>query len=187
MTTSSQPPDRVELAAVTDPAGITPALRQQLIDCWIAVSNAGGAAGFPFPPVDTDEVAPVADQLLASLHPDRLRLLLALDRHDQRLLGWVVLAHTPSRLIGHWATVHHLQTHPAHRGKGIGSALMRRLQAIARDDMGLEQLHLAVRGGMGLEAFYARLGWREVGRWPGALRLSPTDDRDEALLALEPL
>jgi hypothetical protein len=53
--------------------------------------------------------------------------------------------------------------------------------------MGLEQLHLAVRGGTGLEHFYARLGWREIGRWPGALRLAPGDDRDEILMVLSPL
>jgi hypothetical protein len=92
---------------------------------------------------------PVADQLIGRLHPDRTRLLLAMAHHDHTLLGWVALAHTPSRLVGHWATVHHLQT------------------------------HLAVRGGIGLEAFYARLGWREIGRWPDALRLAPGDDRDE--------
>jgi hypothetical protein len=39
--------------------------------------------------------------------------------------------------------------------------------------MGLEQLHLAARAGAGLETFYGRLGWKEVGRWPEALRLGP--------------
>ena len=58
---------------------------------------------------------------------------------------------------------------------------------IARQEMGLEQLHLAARGGMGLERFYARLGWREIGRWPGALRLAPGDDRDEVLMILAPV
>jgi hypothetical protein len=53
--------------------------------------------------------------------------------------------------------------------------------------MGLEQLHLAVRGGTGTEQFYGRLGWREVGRWPGALRLARGDDRDEILMILAPL
>jgi hypothetical protein len=53
--------------------------------------------------------------------------------------------------------------------------------------MGLEQLRLAVRGGMGLERFYARLGWREIGRWPKALRLAPDNDRDEILMLLTPL
>ena len=58
---------------------------------------------------------------------------------------------------------------------------------IARQEMGLEQLHLAARGGMGLERFYAKLGWREIGRWPGALRLAPGDDCDEVLMILAPL
>ena len=54
-----------------------------------------------------------------------------------------------------------MQTQLAHRNGGIGSALMHRLRGIARDEMGLEQLHLAVRGGTGLEDFYARLGWHQ--------------------------
>ncbi|WP_190133188.1 hypothetical protein [Streptomyces mashuensis] len=48
------------------------------------------------------------------------------------------------------------------------------------------QLHIAVRGGAGLEAFYGRLGWRETGRRPGVLRL-PAGDRDEVLMCLAPL
>lgn len=65
---------------------------------------------------------------------------------------------------------------------------MHRLRHVARDEMGLEQLHLAARGGgTGLEDFYARLGWREVGRWPGKLRLAPDDTRDEILMILTPL
>jgi hypothetical protein len=64
---------------------------------------------------------------------------------------------------------------------------MHRLREVARDEMGLEQLHLAVRGGMGLEDFYSRLGWRVTGRWPGKLRLAPDDTRDEILMILTPL
>jgi len=41
---------------------------------------------------------------------------------------------------------------------------MNRARQIARDDMGLEQLHLAARAGVGLEDFYGRLGWKEIGR-----------------------
>jgi GNAT superfamily N-acetyltransferase len=71
----------------------------------------------------------------------------------------------------------HLQTQLAYRNQGIGSALMHRLRQVAQDEMGFEQLHLAARGGTGLEDFYARLGWREIGRWPGKLRLAPDDTR----------
>lgn len=75
-------------------------------------------------------------------------------------------------------------THPDFRGRGIGSALMHRVRDLARQEMGLEQLHIAVRAGLGLEAFYGRLGWREIGRWPGGLRVAPGDDRDEILMYL---
>lgn len=71
--------------------------------------------------------------------------------------------------------------------RASGRPLMHRLREVTRDEMGLEQLHLAVRGGMGLEDFYSRLGWRVTGRWPGKLRLAPDDTRDEILMILTPL
>ena len=40
---------------------------------------------------------------------------------------------------------------------------------------------------MGLERYYGRLGWEVTGRWPGKLRLSPEDTRDEILMILTPL
>lgn len=174
-----------DLVHITDVREFTPELRCQLIDCWIAVINSGGAAGFPFPPVQDDDVAPVTDKLLGRLHPQHSRLITA--RLGDGLAGWVVLSRDPYRLVGHWGTVHHLQTHPEFRGRGVGSTLMRELRKIARDELGLEQLHLAPRGEEGLEDFYSRLGWREVGRWPGALRLTPDDTRDEVLMLLDPL
>ncbi|GHF04161.1 GNAT family N-acetyltransferase [Streptomyces morookaense] len=178
---SERRPDFVE---ATDARTVAPELRAELTDCWVAVTNAGGAAGFPFPPVDVADVAPVVDRLVAGLAPERSRLVMA--RAGGALAGWVVLNRDPGRLVGHWATINHLQTHPAFRGRGIGSALVREARRIARDQLGLEQLHLAARGGEGLERFYERLGWREVGRWPGALRLGEGegDTRDEVLMVL---
>jgi GNAT superfamily N-acetyltransferase len=175
----------LRLVHITNPHNVSPELRQELIDCWIAVTNTGGAAGFPFPPVSQDDVAPVADKLLSRLDPQHSRLLIA--QVDDILAGWVILNRDPYRLIEHWGTVHHLQTHPAFRGRGIGSALVHEIRKIARDELGLEQLHLAARGGEGLEDFYGRLGWREIGRWPQALRLAPHDTRDEVLMILAPL
>ena len=175
----------LDLVQIADPREVTPELRRELIDCWITVTNTGGAAGFPFPPVGEDDVTPVADQLLNRLDPNRSRLLVA--RADGLLAGWVVLNRDPHRLVGHRGTVHHLQTRPAFRGRGIGSTLVHELRKIARDELGLEQLRLAARGGEGLEDFYGRLGWREIGRWPAALRLAPDDTRDEVLMILAPL
>jgi hypothetical protein len=54
------------LIEITDPRDLTHALRAELTGCWAAVTNAGGAAGFRFPPVSCEDVAPVADALIAS-------------------------------------------------------------------------------------------------------------------------
>jgi GNAT superfamily N-acetyltransferase len=173
------------MSQYVDPAQVSAGLRQDIIACWITVTNAGGAAGFPFPPVDASIVAPVADDLIGGLGPDCSRLIVA--RIGDALAGWVHLQRHPSPVVAHWGTISHLQTLPALRGQGVGSALMTSARQIARQEIGLEQLHLAARGGTGLERFYARLGWREIGRWPGALRLAPGDDRDEILMILAPL
>jgi len=175
----------LDIIQLTHPGDVDPAIREELTECWIAVTNAGGAAGFPFPPVDASHVAPAVDALAARLDPRRARILLA--RVNGALAGWVLLSRDPNPLVAHWGTVNHVQTQPAYRGQGIGSALMHRLRSVARDEMGLEQLHLAARGGVGLEDFYTRLGWKEIGRWPGKLRLAPDDTRDEILMILTPL
>jgi len=54
------------------------------------VTNAGGAAGFPFPPVNADQVAPAVDAIAARLDPRRCRILLA--RIDGAPAGWVTLS-----------------------------------------------------------------------------------------------
>lgn len=174
----------IDLAQYATPDEVNVRLRADLIACWIAVSNAGGAAGFPFPPVDASDVTPVADQLIGGLEPQRSRLIVAI--HDGRLAGWVSLSRDLNPLVAHWGVVRHLQSHPELEGRGIATALMGRLHNVAREEMGLSQLHLAVRGGIGLEAFYERLGWREIGRWPSALRF-PSGDRDEVMMVRDPL
>jgi GNAT superfamily N-acetyltransferase len=161
------------------------ALRRDLIQCWIDVTNGGGAVGFPFPPVTSWEVEPVADQMIASLDPRLSRLLFA--EVDGVLAGWLNVRRESKPVVTHWGTVNSVQTHPLFRGRGIGAGLMSCVRRIAREEMGLEQLHLAARAGMGLEEFYGRLGWQEIGRWPRALRLGPGDDRDEVLMFLAPL
>ncbi|WP_426403173.1 GNAT family N-acetyltransferase [Streptomyces sp. R-07] len=163
------------------PDGLVPAL----VDCWTEVSDAGGAAGFPFPPVDPAEVTAAVDRIVAGLDPASSRLVVA--TVDGALAGWLCLRRDTFALIAHWGTLHHVQTRLGVRGQGIGAGLVRHARAIAREEMGLEQLRLAARGGVGLEEFYGRLGWREIGRWPGALRLAADDDRDEILMVLAPL
>jgi GNAT superfamily N-acetyltransferase len=177
------PSDSFCFAQATTAQDVGPARRKDLIDCWIEVSNAGGAAGFPFPPIDERDAAPALDAILESLAPATCRLLMALDGDEP--VGWLNIRRDTFALTAHWGTLHHVQTRTGRRGQGVGRALMREAHGMARDDMGLEQLHLAARAGVGLETFYGRLGWQEIGRWPGALRLGPGDDRDEILMVRE--
>ncbi len=110
------------------------------------------------------------------------RLLLA--TANEALAGWLLLSANPSPLTRHWARVLRVQTALGYRGRGVGRALMGEVARSACEDLGLEQLHLELRAGLGLEEFYACLGWHEVGRWPGALRLAEHDRRDEILMLL---
>ncbi|MEV0635952.1 GNAT family N-acetyltransferase [Streptomyces sp. NPDC050619] len=177
--------DSPEFLQITRPHEMTPELGRQLVDCWTAVINAGGAViapEIPLPPVSVRDVGPAAERLIAGLDPERGRLLVAV--FDGTLAGWLIIRRDLHPLIAHHGAVNHVQTHPRFRRQGVGTALMTRVREIAAEDMKLEQLRLSARGGLGLEHFYRSLGWTEVGRWPGALRVAPGDDRDDILMCL---
>ena len=176
--------DELVISQALRPSDLASADVRELASCWAAVTNAGGAVGFAFPPVTVTDVLPATKDLVTSLDPGYSRLLLA--RVDGALAGWVNLSRGRLPQVAHWGELKRLQTHPDFRGRAIGTALLDRARQVARDELGLEQLRLSARGGEGLEGFYARLGWKEVGRWPGGLRVH-LGDRDEVLMLLAPL
>jgi GNAT superfamily N-acetyltransferase len=164
----------VTLRFVMDPE-LTDQLRDQIVALWADATNAGGAVGF-IPPVTTNDVRPTAANAFAGVDEghDRLLVGFAADRPVALLLfigGQFALAR-------HWRTVKRVMVHPDLQGRGYGVALMREAERFARR-VGWDALHLTVRGGTGTERFYLGLGYKEVGRLPGALRLAPGDDRDE--------
>jgi GNAT superfamily N-acetyltransferase len=161
---------------------VTNAMLSRLAKCWQAVSNAGGAVGFPFPPVEFDEVLTRTKKMVSSLDPLLRRLLIA--TIDDDLAGWLVLSRNRGSLTSHWAWVERVQTDLAFREAGVGGALMEEVSRAAAEDLGLKSLHIEVRGGAGLEGFYESLGWAEIGRWPGSLRFGDDDYRDNVLMAL---
>lgn len=136
-------PNGPDFRWLASPDAVGSATRRELVACWRDVSNAGGAVGFPFPPVGDEHVAPAVEELVESLAPGRNRLLLAAVTGE--LAGWLLVAGNEHELIGHWATVRRVQTAPAFRGSGIGRAMMDETARAAREDFGLEHLHLAVR------------------------------------------
>ena len=176
------PPGHI-LQWLTEPSMVDARTRHEILSCWRDVSNAGGAVGFPFLPVEDAQVLPAVDAMIDSLDPLVCRLLLA--TVGESLAGWLLLVGNTTKVTAHWARVLRVQTAVAYRRTGIGRSMMTEASRAARDDMGLQQLHLELRAGLGLESFYAACGWREVGRWPAALRLSGDDYRDEVLMVLE--
>ena len=150
-------------------------LTDRLVDIWLDVGNAGGSVGTPLPATRAD-VTLLSDKAFRSVEEGDDHLVVAYD--EGAPVGFAFLTHNPGTLFRHWAIVKRLQVRPDLQGRGIGSALMREISRLAKDELGLEQMQLTVRGGTGTEAFYERFGYRIVGRIPGAIRVQPGDDRD---------
>ncbi|TCB90100.1 GNAT family N-acetyltransferase [Micromonospora zingiberis] len=169
----------MSLRFVLDPE-LTPDLRARIVALWVDVTNAGGAVGF-VAPVTADEVRTIADPTLAGIAEGPDRLLLGY--HDDRLVAMAIFTDPRFHLKPHLRVLTRVMVHPDAQGRGVGEALMRTAAQVGRD-LGLAALHVTVRDGLGLDRFYQRLGYREVGRWPGAIRVAPDDDRDEILMWL---
>ncbi|MEH0980989.1 GNAT family N-acetyltransferase [Micromonospora sp. CPCC 205556] len=167
----------MSLRFVLDP-DLTADLRERIIALWVDVTNAGGAVGF-VAPVTAAEVRAVADETFADITDGPDRLLVGYD--GERPIGVLILADNRFRLKSHWGTLKRVMVHPDTQGRGHGVALMREAERRA-PELGWQALHVTVRGGLGVEEFYTRLGYREVGRLPGALRLADGDHRDEILM-----
>ena len=153
-------------------------LREQLLEMWIDVTNAGGAVGFTVPA----DVRAVATTLDAAL--DRVAAgtdVLGTLRQNGTAVGMAFLVDAGSALRRHWRTILRLMVRPELQGRGAGRLLLEGLHRTATD-LGLEQLMLTTRGGTGVEGFYERFGYTVVGRHPGTIRLAPGDDRDELIL-----
>lgn len=159
---------------------VTGELRAEIVALWVAVTNAGGAVGF-VPPVTVDDVRATADAAFAGVESGLDRLLVGVD--DGQLVALLFITDNRFLLKDHWRVLKRVMVRPGSQGKGYGAALMREAREVGRK-MGLAGLQVTVRGGQGIEAFYAKLGYTEVGRLPGALRVADGDDRDEIFMWL---
>ncbi|MGW4804107.1 GNAT family N-acetyltransferase [Kitasatospora sp. NPDC004272] len=169
----------MSLRFVLDPEP-TPALREEITVLWTEVSNAGGAVGF-VPPVEVAEVRPVAERQFAGLGPDRL---LVGFEPGGRAVAVVFFEDMRFGLMDHWRLLKRVMVHPRCQGRGYGAQLLAEAERVARG-WGLAGLKLTLRGGHGLEEFYGRSGYVEVGRVPGAIRVAPGDDRDDVTMWLD--
>jgi len=159
----------VRLVDVPDPA-----LSAAFATLWTAVSRTGGAVGF-LPDEPAELITSAAVEVIAGVAEGREEMLVACD--GDALAGTVFLRRGEAPRKDHTATVVRLMVDPARQGAGWGRTLLDAAVGRGRE-LGLEHLLLAARGGTTLPAFYRRLGWTEVGVFPGVLRLDG-DRRDE--------
>jgi GNAT superfamily N-acetyltransferase len=169
----------MSLTFVLDPE-LTDDLRDRIVALWVDVTNAGGAVGFVAPVTHAD-VRPLADQTFAGVTDGPDHLLAGFDGDD--LVAVLFIADNRFRLKDHWRVLKRVMVTPHSQGRGYGGAVMREAAAVA-GKLGVEALQVTVRAGTNIEDFYAKLGYREVGRLPGALRVAAGDDRDEILMWL---
>jgi predicted N-acetyltransferase YhbS len=76
-------------------------------------------------------------------------------------------------------TLGSLQVHPGRQGTGLGRRLVAAAHDLAVAEFDAELALVQVRDGLGLDRFYARLGYVEVGRVPGGLAFEDGDRIDE--------
>jgi len=161
---------------------LTGELRAAIVALWVEVTNAGGAVGF-VAPTTADQVLPTAEASFAGVTDGLDHLLIGTDSGG-RLIGLLFVTDNRFALKDHWRVLKRVMVAPGNQGRGYGAAIMREAAAVA-ERMGLAGLQVTVRGGTGTEAFYAKLGYCEVGRFPDALRVGPGDDRDEIVMWLD--
>lgn len=166
---------------VLDPA-VTPQLRDELLQLWVDVSNAGGSVGF-VPPTGPEDVRPRLLSHLRSMAEGSTRLLVALDG-EGHVAGTAFLTLNTHGLMRHWLWVYTVMVHPSRQGRGAGRELMTAVADAARGIDGIEAIRLTCRGDTGADAFYAACGYKEVGRVPGAIKVADDDFRDDVTMWL---
>ncbi|ACU76887.1 GCN5-related N-acetyltransferase [Catenulispora acidiphila DSM 44928] len=159
-------------------AEIPDSLRARLVDIWTDATNAGGAIGF-VAPVERETVDAAA---FGNFAVGRDLFLVGFE--DGEPAAFLVVVDHQFALKSHARLLKTVVVHPKHQGKGYGVELMRAAEDVARTLDGVEMLHLTCRGGLGLEHFYSKCGYTEVGRIPRMLRVSADDYRDEIYFAL---
>lgn len=144
---------------------LSPTERDALADLLVAVVGDGASVGFLAPLARADALA-YWDRVAAAL--DRGTILL-LAEADDALAGTVQLQPAESANGPHRAEVAKLLVGPACRRRGIGRALMARLEDEARA-AGRTLLTLDTRDGDPSNVLYRSLGYAPFGAVPGWTR-----------------
>lgn len=155
---------------------IGPTDREELLDLWQAVTEAGGAVGF-LPGAPRDRIAQALAEHEADMRAGR-SFAVGLRDPDASLVGWGWWVSPANPLLAHRRWLYRFMVDPRRQGRNLGAILLASMIGTAREDGG-ELLGLDYRSGTGVGDFYARQGFVEVGRIPGGIRVGAGDDRDD--------
>lgn len=136
---------------------------RRLAEIMIACVAAGASVSY-LPPLSPEVARAFWRGVSADVATGRAVLLAAWC--DGQLAGTVQLALAPQPNAAHRAEVTKLLVDPAFRRRGIGRALMLRVEQAARG-IGRRLLVLDTRAGDDGERLYRSLGWQEAGIIPG--------------------
>ncbi len=151
--------------------------REAVLNLWCATNDAGGAVGF-LPGAPRERVAEALAAHERGMTAGDVTAVLLRSAADRAVVGLGFWQRPTNPLLHHRRTAYRVMTDPGRRGRNLGRLLMGAMHRVARAD-GAELGELGVRGGYGTEDFYAALGWRELARLPGGIRVAPGDDRDD--------
>jgi N-acetylglutamate synthase-like GNAT family acetyltransferase len=165
----------LHVPAITLNPPITPELRNGLLDLWFDVSQAGGSVGYtpssPRPVVQQGLTRHLEEVQSGSMH------LLVAEREGQ-VVASCAFAENPLAIQAHFMELRRFMVHPSHQRSGIGRWLANRACDLARDELQIESVHIQVRSGESLEAFWTRCGFSVVAVIPQLVKLSHDEYRD---------
>jgi RimJ/RimL family protein N-acetyltransferase len=158
-----------------------PALADEIADLWVRVNDAGGSVGF-LPGAPRAAVVRALDAHLYDVGTGT-SVLCVLRDPDGEVRGLGFWEHSRGFPYDHVAGLKRLMVDPLAQGRNLGRILLGGMVGVARRTLPhVELLRLEYREGLGLGAFYGRLGWSEVGRVPGGIRLGEGDYRDDVTM-----
>ena len=147
-------------AADGDPA-ISAGLADVLLDCV----EGGASVGFMHP-LSREKALAFWQGVLASAARGERIVLVAQEKDSGAIVGTVQVVLAMPDNQPHRADVAKMQVHRRARRRGLGAALMRAAEAVARE-AGKTLLVLDTVSGSDAERLYTRLGWQRCGVIPG--------------------
>lgn len=148
---------------------LTPQLRDALVTLWFDVSQHGGAIGYT-PENTVDDVATGVDAYLDKVSAGLAHLIVVLS--DERVIACCALVPNAVALQAHFMELKRFMVHPSLQGSGVGEWLVSKACDLAKTDLGIESVHIHVRSGLDLEAFWTRCAFTHVATIPNTVKFA---------------